>query len=321
MTDTTVTVTHRFDVPADRVFDAWLDPAWIGRWMFGPGVRDERICHLTLDPRVGGRFSFEVERQGQVLDHVGEYLEIVRPGRLVFTWGVAGTASSRVTVTVADSPGGCELTLLHEIPAEWADFAQRTRAGWDFMLSTLDRELHPVDGHVHPVSASTVRMERLLPGPAERVWEFLTDPDKRALWLAGGPMELRLGGAVELHFRHADLSPVKVPTPEAYRAMEAGHVLRGTVTQIDPLHRLGFTWGPGPAASEVMFELVPQGNLVRLVLTHTRLADSAELRSVSGGWHTHADILEDRLRGQVPEAFWTRHAVIEAMYRQRERNG
>ena len=56
-------------------------------------------------------------------------------------------------------------------------------------------------------------------------------------------------------------------------------------------------------------------------LDHDGIPDAAELRSVSGGWHTHADILEDRLRGQVPEAFWTRHAVIDALYRQRERNG
>jgi len=30
-----------------------------------------------------------------------------------------------------------------------------------------------------------------LPGPIERVWEYLTDPDKRARWFAGGPMEPR----------------------------------------------------------------------------------------------------------------------------------
>jgi uncharacterized protein YndB with AHSA1/START domain len=52
----------------------------------------------------------------------------------------------------------------------------------------------------------TVRLERLLPGPIERIWAYLTEPDKRAVWLAGGPMELRVGGRVELQFHHADLS-------------------------------------------------------------------------------------------------------------------
>jgi uncharacterized protein YndB with AHSA1/START domain len=30
----------------------------------------------------------------------------------------------------------------------------------------------------------TLRIERLLPGPIERVWQYLTDSDKRATWLA-----------------------------------------------------------------------------------------------------------------------------------------
>ena len=26
---------RRFDLPAERVYEAWLDPALLGRWMFG----------------------------------------------------------------------------------------------------------------------------------------------------------------------------------------------------------------------------------------------------------------------------------------------
>ena len=314
MTATPVTVTHRFRTAPERVFDAWLDPAWVGRWMFGPGVRDERIRRLSLDPRVHGRFSFAVERQGQVVDHVGEYLEIDRPRHLAFTWGVDGTGSSRVTVTLDPLPGGCMLTLVHEIAPEWAAYAQRTQAGWQFMLGVLEREQHPADGRVHALTGDTVRMARLLPGPVERVWAHLVEPDQRALWLAAGPMELRPGGAVELQFRHADLSPVKVPTPEKFRSIEAGHTMHGVITQIDPPRRLGFTWGDGPPPSEVIFELAPEEGQVRLVITHSRLGDAQAVRSVSGGWHTHVDVLEDRLHGRVPEAFWTRHAAIEALY-------
>ena len=60
-----------------------------------------------------------------------------------------------------------------------------------------------------------VRFERLLPGPIETVWEFLVDSDKRGQWLASGPMKLKEGGAVELRFRHRDLSPHKVASPGA----------------------------------------------------------------------------------------------------------
>jgi uncharacterized protein YndB with AHSA1/START domain len=80
-----VCVTRRFDAAPDRVFDAWLNPELIRAWMFGPAVRGEEVVRITNDPRVGGSFSFVVRRQGEEINHVGEYLEIQRPWRLVFT--------------------------------------------------------------------------------------------------------------------------------------------------------------------------------------------------------------------------------------------
>ena len=41
---------------------------------------------------------------------------------------------------------------------------------------------------------ATVRIERILPGPVERDWTYLTESDKRRQWFAAGPMELRPGG-------------------------------------------------------------------------------------------------------------------------------
>ena len=132
-------VSHKFAVPAERVFDAWLDPEWIGRWMFGPDVRDERVVRLSVEPHVGGRFSFVVNRQGAEIDHVGEYLEIDRPHLLVFTWGTRDSlpATSRVIVEIAPCAGGCELTLTHVMAADWATFTERAAASWRLMLSTL----------------------------------------------------------------------------------------------------------------------------------------------------------------------------------------
>ena len=74
-------VIRRFHAPAERVFDAWLNREMLGRWMFGPAVRDEEIIHLSLTPRVGGSFSFLVERGGEDIEHRGKYLEIDRPSR------------------------------------------------------------------------------------------------------------------------------------------------------------------------------------------------------------------------------------------------
>src|SRR3546814_2005864 len=51
-----------------------------------------------------------------------------------------------------------------------------------------------------------LRFERVLDAPLETVWAWLTEPEKRKLWFADGPMELREGGAVELVFDHDHLS-------------------------------------------------------------------------------------------------------------------
>jgi len=136
-------VSHRFAFSAERVYDAWLDPEWIGRWMYGPAVREERIVRLGLEPRVGGKFSFVVERQGVEVNHVGEYLELDRPALLVFTWGTADSrpATSRVVVEILPCVGGCELTLTHVMTADWAGYADKAAGAWLKMLGALDGAL------------------------------------------------------------------------------------------------------------------------------------------------------------------------------------
>lgn len=138
-----VAVSKKFSVPAERVYDAWLSPDWIGRWMYGPAVRDERVVRLGLEPRVGGKFSFVVDRQGMEVDHVGEYLELDRPRLLVFTWATRDALpdTSRVIVEIVPCEGGCELTLTHVMGADWAAFADRATGAWRKMLDALHAAL------------------------------------------------------------------------------------------------------------------------------------------------------------------------------------
>jgi uncharacterized protein YndB with AHSA1/START domain len=132
-------VSHRFAVSVERVYDAWLDPEWIGRWMHGPAVREGRIVRLDLEPRVGGKFSFVIERQGVEVDHFGEYLELDRPGLLVFTWTTRNSrpAASRIIVEIVPHDDGCDLTLTHVMAADSAAFVDKAAAAWRTMLSAL----------------------------------------------------------------------------------------------------------------------------------------------------------------------------------------
>ena len=138
-----VRVNHRFPASAAAVFDAWLDPELIGKWMFGPAVRDEQVVRMLIDPRVGGAFSFVVRRQGKEINHLGEYLTIERPHRLVFTWTTADSlpATSRVTIEILSLENQCELTLTHEIQPEWLDYATRIEESWSTMLNVLEATL------------------------------------------------------------------------------------------------------------------------------------------------------------------------------------
>lgn len=135
-----VAVRRHFAAPAERVFDAWLTPRLLGQWMFGPAVREENVLRLDVDPRVGGRFSMLVERDGQRIDHVGSYRVIDRPHRLEFTWGIAGESDhedSLVSLRFTATPIGCELHLTHTLPAAWAEYASRTEHDWRTMLDAL----------------------------------------------------------------------------------------------------------------------------------------------------------------------------------------
>lgn len=160
-----------------------------------------------------------------------------------------------------------------------------------------------------------LRIERLLPGPIERIWQYLTDSDKRATWLAVGNMELRNGGKVDFLFRNCQLTDNDDAPPAKYGPADAEHSMLGQITACEPPHLLSFLWNQGSAAeSEVRFELAPQGEKVLLVVIHSRLEKRAEILSVAGGWHTHLDILLARLEGLTPAGFWRTHTRLEQEY-------
>jgi uncharacterized protein YndB with AHSA1/START domain len=161
-------------------------------------------------------------------------------------------------------------------------------------------------------SRGEVRIVRLLPGPIERVWEYLTDAKKRARWFAGGPMEQKAGGKYELHFLHKNLAPDETP-PEAMKHVhEDGVSVAGTVLRCEPPRVLAYTFDD---ESDVTFELTPQGDKVVLVLTHrARGADLPFLTGYAAGWHTHFTHLIAELEGAPRPPFWPAHAKLKVKY-------
>ncbi len=133
---------HIYSSSREQVFDAWLNPAAIGNWMFGPAVREEEVVSIDIDPCEGGEFSFLVNRGNQVIDHIGTYAKIDRPSRLEFDWGVKGMSdSSRVAITIEPHDRGCKLDLVHYLDPAWGEYLDRSVAGWGNMLAVLEKHL------------------------------------------------------------------------------------------------------------------------------------------------------------------------------------
>ena len=129
-----VRVTRRFSASPERVFDAWLDPKTAGKWLFATATG--QMVRVEIDARVGGSFYIVERRDGEDAEHIGEYLEIDRPRRLVFTFSVQKDSPDvdRVTIEIVPLGTGCELTLTHEMKPEWTEYASR---GWIMVLDGL----------------------------------------------------------------------------------------------------------------------------------------------------------------------------------------
>lgn len=149
-TERGLTIVRRFDAPRDVVFRAWTDPTWLG-WFAGPNSPQDNP--ITVDLRVGGAWRLlMVEDEERSYVTGGVYREIVRPERLVFSWGAVDGwprldpdrpgDTPLITVTLEDRDGGTEMTFRIELADHLTDEEVR---GWfemgirDGATQTLDR--------------------------------------------------------------------------------------------------------------------------------------------------------------------------------------
>ncbi|MFM1895480.1 MAG: hypothetical protein RLZZ385_554 [Pseudomonadota bacterium] len=128
-----------FAATPEQVFDAWVIPTLLGNWMFGPKVRREEIISLENTPRVGGMFSYVVQRDGHTINHIGRFLEIRRPEKLQFTWGIEGEGgdNSTVLLSLLQEQGKTRLQLVHELPGDYAHYAEQVKQSWAHMCDAL----------------------------------------------------------------------------------------------------------------------------------------------------------------------------------------
>ena len=135
-----ITVSRRIEAVPSAVFDAWLAPERVARFLFA--TPEGRMEAVSLDPWVGGAFHIS-ERRGQILaEHSGQFLVLDRPNRIAFTFSAGShSAPTRVDVAIADEAGGSLVTLSHEIDPQWSPHADRVRGSWASILDSLARTI------------------------------------------------------------------------------------------------------------------------------------------------------------------------------------
>ena len=140
----------------ERVFDAWSKPELMMQWLV-PQVG--WTCRTRNDFRVGGHYYHEMivgetadappERKscggetfrvGDVYMHEGEYLEIVPPEKLVFTWSSHAVKNSRVTIELLDLGESTELWLTHEL-LDTEELRNSHQDGWLGCMAKLEQFL------------------------------------------------------------------------------------------------------------------------------------------------------------------------------------
>jgi uncharacterized protein YndB with AHSA1/START domain len=168
-----------------------------------------------------------------------------------------------------------------------------------------------LDDYAVLTEPTTLKIERVLPGPIERVWAYLTESTLRQQWLAAGEMDAKPGSDFDLTWRNDELTNPPGQRPEG---MKAENTMTMRMTAFEPPRRLAYDWiGIG----HVVFDLAVHGDKVVLTLTHSRVVEPGTRLGVSAGWHAHLDILAAKLEGRAPAPHWDHFTALREDYRRR----
>lgn len=139
MTDLNLTVERTIKAAPADVFNAWLDPDMLRKFMMpGEGMT---VPKASNDPKEGGRFEIVMQAGENEIPHAGTYREISPHDRIVFTWeSPFSVDDSTVTLDFKPAGDGTHVTLTH---IRFADEETRDnhKGGWNGILATLDAAL------------------------------------------------------------------------------------------------------------------------------------------------------------------------------------
>lgn len=136
----TVSLSRTVAAPAEKIFDRWLIPTFVGSWMFGSHIGNEKVIELQNEVRPGGSYTFHIKRNGKEFLHDGEYLQIDRPKRLSFSWREAAKKNahkSKINLSLDSQDGKTKLRLSMQIDQTLELYGDEIKQQWSERLKML----------------------------------------------------------------------------------------------------------------------------------------------------------------------------------------
>ncbi len=138
MTELTLNIEKIINAPIEKVFDAWLNPKMLSKFMITmPGMPEPEVEN---DAREGGKFTIIMNDGENKLPHTGEYLVIDRPDKLVFTWASRYSVVDNSTVTINFTKIDDNKTNISLTHVKFIDEEARSahEGGWGYILDKLN---------------------------------------------------------------------------------------------------------------------------------------------------------------------------------------
>jgi uncharacterized protein YndB with AHSA1/START domain len=143
-------VAYRFPFVAEMVYETWLNPDSVRKWMSSAlramGLSGD-LGIVEVDARLGGRFCFSDKRPSGEAFHWGTYRQLDFPTRIHFTWNAGSHVQDKddelslVSIELVPTDIGCDVTLVHSMDPQWEEYLERTENGWRNMLVHIDQML------------------------------------------------------------------------------------------------------------------------------------------------------------------------------------
>ena len=134
MTDLSLTCRRIIKASPEQVYNAWLDPAMMTRFM-SPRP-DMHVKEARSDAKQGGRF-FVLMVGDKEFPHEGTYEKLTPFSRIVFTWEAPWSApDTQVELVLSPVTGGTEVVLTH-VKFLSEESRDNHAQGWDGILGKL----------------------------------------------------------------------------------------------------------------------------------------------------------------------------------------